>query len=394
MFKYGQDLFCRLRGLDANWKQSKSRLSIVLAALETIARSEARSILALICISVPCCDGTIAEIFEQVCIGQISQMWWQVMLHLFPEPRTKGNSCTATVGCSLFLALETGARQHGCWKWRRGQRARGRGGWTTAPTCSKLRECARVSVPARLCVRLLGACIYCRCLTAQHPHSVAGSAGLKMNNNDCECTSATERNLEKGVTTSSSKRQRTSTPLLNRCGTDTSPAAAAVQTQSSTWVCRMCTFTETVVEEEKCGVCAAQRQLTAEANALDLLRSAKKTCKTKGSPSKEEVVVIPSSGDFNFILRRQSFPVSTRPASKIVIVSIYIYIHAYLHLNLYMQGCTHEHTHTYTNTHPTVGISHGAYINESSHKWIMTHTQMMKQKISPRILPRRPRKKP
>jgi len=38
----------------------------------------------------PCCDGTVAEVLEQVCIGQISQIWWKVMLHLFPEPRTKG----------------------------------------------------------------------------------------------------------------------------------------------------------------------------------------------------------------------------------------------------------------------------------------------------------------
>jgi len=164
-----------------------------------------------------------------------------------------------------------------------------------------------VSVPARLCVRQLGACIYCRCLTAQHPRSVAGSAGLKMNNDDCECTSDTERNLENGVTTSSSKRQRISMPPPKR----TTPATAAVQTQSSTWECRICTFAETVVEEDKCGVCAAQRQLTAEADALDLLRSAKKTSKTKGSSSKEEVVVNPLSGDFNFILRRQCFPVST-----------------------------------------------------------------------------------
>ena len=224
------------------------------------------------------------------------------------------------------------------------------------PTCSKLRECARASVPARLCVRLLGVCIYCRCLTSQHPRSVAGSAGLKMNNDDCECTSDMEGNLENGVTTSSSKRQRISTPPLNRCGTATSPASAAVQKQSSTWVCRMCTFTETVVEEDKCGVCTAQRHLTAEADALDLLRSAKKTSKTKGSPknnSKQEVFVIPSSGDFNFILRRRCFPVSIRPASQTVIVCVYIYIRVYLHLNLYMRGCTHEHAHTYTNTHST-----------------------------------------
>ena len=31
-------------------------------------------------------------------------------------PKNKGHPivCTATVGCSLFLALVTGARQHGC----------------------------------------------------------------------------------------------------------------------------------------------------------------------------------------------------------------------------------------------------------------------------------------
>eukprot|EP00277_Geminigera_cryophila_P020466 CAMPEP_0179492954 /NCGR_PEP_ID=MMETSP0799-20121207/67123_1 /TAXON_ID=46947 /ORGANISM="Geminigera cryophila, Strain CCMP2564" /LENGTH=78 /DNA_ID=CAMNT_0021309959 /DNA_START=76 /DNA_END=309 /DNA_ORIENTATION=+ len=64
-----------------------------------------------------------------------------------------------------------------------------------------------------------------------------------MNNDDCECTSDMEGNLENGVTTSSSKRQRISTPLPN---------------------------------------------------------SAKKTSKTKGSPknnSKQEVFVIPSSDD-------------------------------------------------------------------------------------------------
>jgi len=110
-----------------------------------------------------------------------------------------------------------------------------------------------------------------------------------MNNDDCECTSDTERNLENGVTTSSSKRQRISMPPPNR----TTPATAAVQTQSFTWECRICTFAGTVVEEDKCDVCAAQRQLTDEADALDLLRSAKKTSKTKGSPSKEEVVVNP-----------------------------------------------------------------------------------------------------
>ena len=42
------------------------------------------------CSILACCVGTIAKILEQVCIGQISQIWWKVMQHLFPEPRTKG----------------------------------------------------------------------------------------------------------------------------------------------------------------------------------------------------------------------------------------------------------------------------------------------------------------